>query len=147
MKYCTNCGNAVPDNAVHCPHCGQSLPGKRTPKALYILIGSALFVGIILLSSLLLRQRIHQESGNTDNDVEPFPIATQANTISPTIIGVQIQESPLPAGRLVFMSDRDGDFEIYIMNIDGSNLIKLTDNSVDDYVPVWSPDGKKRILF
>jgi Tol biopolymer transport system component len=34
-------------------------------------------------------------------------------------------------------------FEIYTMNADGSNPIRLTNNSVPDLSPVWSPDGTK----
>lgn len=47
---------------------------------------------------------------------------------------------------IVFDSDRDGDCEIYVMNSDGSNAIKLTDNPARDTSPSWSPDGKK-IVF
>jgi dipeptidyl aminopeptidase/acylaminoacyl peptidase len=36
--------------------------------------------------------------------------------------------------------------EIYLMNADGSNLRKLTENDAADFHPRWSPDGKK-LLF
>ena len=49
-----------------------------------------------------------------------------------------VEELP---GKIVFQSDRDGDWEIYAMNVDGSNLIQLTFNSASDGYPVWSPDG------
>ena len=45
--------------------------------------------------------------------------------------------------RIVFSSDRDGDFEIYSMLPDGSDLKRLTNNSGYDDMPAWSPDGKK----
>ncbi len=48
--------------------------------------------------------------------------------------------------KIVFQSDRDGDDEIFVMNADGSNQQKLTDNSVDDRDPVISNDGT-RIAF
>ena len=36
----------------------------------------------------------------------------------------------------------DGDFEIYTVDSDGSESpVKVTDNSVDDRAPEWSPDG------
>lgn len=38
-------------------------------------------------------------------------------------------------------SDRDGNWEIYGMNADGSNVRRLTDNEETDYFPAWSPDG------
>ena len=33
---------------------------------------------------------------------------------------------------IAFVSDRDGDPEIYVMDPDGSNLVQLTDNDSDD---------------
>ncbi len=45
--------------------------------------------------------------------------------------------------RIAFTSDRDGDFEIYSMLPDGSDLKRLTNNSGYDDMPAWSPDGKK----
>jgi tRNA A-37 threonylcarbamoyl transferase component Bud32 len=44
--------------------------------------------------------------------------------------------------RITFMSQRDGNWEIYVVNIDGSNLRRLTTNSANDGLPTWSPDGR-----
>jgi len=35
-----------------------------------------------------------------------------------------------------------GDEEIFIMNADGTDVTQFTDNTVDDYYPGWSPDGR-----
>lgn len=48
--------------------------------------------------------------------------------------------------RVVFSSNRTGNWQIYICNLDGSGLQQLTSNSMDDWYPVWSPDGS-RIAF
>jgi Tol biopolymer transport system component len=45
-------------------------------------------------------------------------------------------------GRIAFMSSRDGNWEIYIMNADGSGLKRLTRDPAHDGLPAWSPDGK-----
>jgi Tol biopolymer transport system component len=45
--------------------------------------------------------------------------------------------------RIVFFSDRDGNYEIYTMNPDGSEQTRLTENPEGDRNPCWSPDGKK----
>ncbi|MCG8404672.1 MAG: hypothetical protein MI923_05685, partial [Phycisphaerales bacterium] len=39
--------------------------------------------------------------------------------------------------------DRDGDHEIYVMNVDGTDPINLTNNAASDGSPVFSPDGSK----
>ena len=48
--------------------------------------------------------------------------------------------------KVVFTSRRDGNFEIYIMNPDGSDQINLTQHRAKDSAPVWSPTGEQ-ILF
>ena len=48
--------------------------------------------------------------------------------------------------RIAFASNRDGNYEIYVMNADGSNQTRLTKSSADDRHPQWSPDGE-RIAF
>jgi Tol biopolymer transport system component len=48
--------------------------------------------------------------------------------------------------RIVFVSSRDGNDEIYIMNADGSNQINLTNSRWEDTDPAGSPDGT-RIAF
>jgi len=44
--------------------------------------------------------------------------------------------------KIAFMSNRDGNWEIYVMNLDGSNVKRLTENAANDGLPVWAPDGK-----
>ena len=48
--------------------------------------------------------------------------------------------------RLAFVTHRDGNPEIYIMDADGSELINITESRGRDYEPSWSPDGEK-IVF
>jgi len=50
--------------------------------------------------------------------------------------------------RIVFSSDRDDDLELYVMNTDGSGVIRLTNSPGADGVSsgAWSPDGS-RIVF
>ena len=47
---------------------------------------------------------------------------------------------------IMFVSDRDGDDEIYVMDADGTNQVNLTNHPDDDRYAVWSPDGT-RIAF
>ena len=50
------------------------------------------------------------------------------------------------SGRIAFVSNRDGNSEIYVMNVDGTGLTRLTDDPGVDAYPAWSPDGS-RIAF
>ena len=45
--------------------------------------------------------------------------------------------------RIVFSSSRNGDFDIYVMKLDGSEMRRLTESLGLDMRPVWSPDGKQ----
>jgi TolB protein len=46
-------------------------------------------------------------------------------------------------GKIAFVSGRDGNAEIYVMNPDGSEQTNLTQNASADANPSWSPDGSK----
>lgn len=44
--------------------------------------------------------------------------------------------------KIAFVSERDNNPEIYVMNADGTAQTRLTSNSTADIFPAWSPDGK-----
>ena len=47
-----------------------------------------------------------------------------------------------PDGRsIAFCSDRDGDWEIYVINADGDGVTRLTYNSAEDTYPSWAPEA------
>jgi len=50
-----------------------------------------------------------------------------------------------PAGhgqKIAFMSSRDGNWEVYRVEMDGGGLKRLTNSESQDGLPTWSPDGK-----
>ena len=47
---------------------------------------------------------------------------------------------------IVFASNRDGNWDIYSMDVNGDNLLQLTDHPASDDDPACSPDGR-RIAF
>jgi len=57
---------------------------------------------------------------------------------------------PLPPGQvrpLAFVSDRDGDNEVYIMRVDGTGRVNVTNHpGGDDNAPAWSPDRTRIVL-
>ena len=83
--------------------------------------------------------------------VEPPPTVVEP---SPTVVEPPptVVEPPPPPpslnvnGPIAFVSDRDGNDEIYVRNADGSNIRQLTDDPALDGHPSWSPDGR-RISF
>ncbi len=48
--------------------------------------------------------------------------------------------------RIVFASNRDGDWDIYSMNVNGDKLAQLTNHPASDEYPACSPNGR-RIVF
>ena len=45
--------------------------------------------------------------------------------------------------RIAFSSERDGNPEIYVMNAQGGDQTRLTNDPAEDTNPTWSPDGTK----
>ncbi|MEJ7654855.1 MAG: hypothetical protein WKH64_16720 [Chloroflexia bacterium] len=43
--------------------------------------------------------------------------------------------------KIAFVSKRDGNDEIYVMNADGGNQTNISNNAAVDSRPAWSPDG------
>jgi TolB protein len=41
--------------------------------------------------------------------------------------------------RIAFSSNRDGNWEVHVMNADGSKQTNLTNNAARDEYPTWSP--------
>jgi Tol biopolymer transport system component len=63
------------------------------------------------------------------------------NAADVTDVIVSCTQVPPLVNRIVFHSERGGDFEIYAMNTDGTGVVQLTNNNADDLWPAVSPDG------
>ena len=81
-------------------------------------------------------------TGLSPTTTPPATTTIQPTTLPPTTIAPTVTVSPI-TGKIVFASNRDGDFEIFVMNADGTGVKQLTNNNVSDSGPAWSPDGKK----
>ena len=67
------------------------------------------------------------------------------------VLVLNISISPLCAKapttpKILFTSARDSNYEVYVMNPDGSEQVNLTQHRASDLGAVWSPTGEK-ILF
>jgi len=54
-----------------------------------------------------------------------------------------VTSAPAANGKIAFVSDRDGNDEIYVMNADGSGQTDLTSAPSSEVDPAWSPDGHR----
>jgi len=89
-------------------------------------------------------------SGLSGNCTLAGPATREAEVVLGAATDVRFDVNCTPdaqaAPMLAFVSDRDGNPEIYVVNLDGTDLVRLTSNSARDAEPAWSPDGK-RIAF
>src|SRR5437667_6655635 len=65
-------------------------------------------------------------------------IITDSHGVGTILVGQAVSN-----GKIAFVSDRDGNNEIYTMNPDGTGVKRLTVNAASDLSPAWSPDGTK----
>jgi Tol biopolymer transport system component len=86
------------------------------------------------LVAIILLALIGCGGGGGDPSPTPTPIPTQSPNPTPP---------PILNGRIVFQSNRDGNDEIYVMDNNGSNQTRLTNNTTSDNFPFVSFDGKK----
>lgn len=56
---------------------------------------------------------------------------------------IYCEEADYKNTKIAFNSYLDGDSDIYLINSDGTGLIKITDDQSNNFLPAWSPDGKK----
>ncbi len=81
-----------------------------------------------------------------------MPVRAKRFLISVLLVSLLIQMQIAAYGyasrgaKIAFSSTRDGNSEIYIMDGDGGNQVRLTNDPARDHQPSWSPDGD-RIAF
>ncbi|MYA62584.1 MAG: hypothetical protein F4X94_08445, partial [Dehalococcoidia bacterium] len=107
-----------------------------------------ILAALALLTFSLLGACADTGSSPSQADIDATVEARVAEALSTYVSNPTPTPVPIPSsGRIAFSSNRDGNYEIYVMNTDGSGLTRITnDSSVDDSHPSWSPDGQ-RIAF
>src|SRR5262249_29410840 len=62
-----------------------------------------------------------------------------------TVTPVAAPEAPALVSplRIVFSSNRDGQYDLYKMDASGKNVVRLTNNADEERMPAWSFDNKR----
>ncbi|MBB6051805.1 TolB family protein [Armatimonas rosea] len=95
-------------------------------------------------------------SNSVDFNLVPSAASATITAVNPGRVTVSVREKEsgktvavalqngltLANTRIVFVSQRYGAAGIYIMNADGTNQTRLTNNTVQERSPIFSPDGK-----
>jgi len=133
---------------------------RRVPRT--TLLGGAIFA-LVVLASLFLAflpqagaaatmpgaEVIQLQTEPTIPIIPPTATATIQPTASPTPTYTATSPpptstpTPQQTGQIAFASDRDGDFEIYVMDVETGEIVQLTNTSRRDWFPSWSPDGSR----
>lgn len=71
------------------------------------------------------------------------PSTTSSTFATPLPAPVNVASAGPGDTQIAFASDRDGDFEIFVMDGDGMNPRQLTFNTATDDMPAWSMDGRR----
>ncbi len=148
-----------------------SIQNKR--KILSILIGSAVLIGILLIAIFMLFPQVNNwfdgQPVSTKTVLSPtftppvqvsegVPTAalTTSGAADPTQpIAASITASPIPQntpigggrGQIVFVSDRNGNPQIYLMDGNGNDIEQLTNLPDGACQPDWSPDGEQLVFI
>ena len=62
------------------------------------------------------------------------------------VLASVVLAAPAHGAMLAFVTTREGDREIYLMDDAGGSLFNVTDDFSEDYDPAWAPDGG-RLVF
>ena len=94
--------------------------------------------------------RDFETSGFTEDAFEIYIVRTDG-TDARNITNEDVAEDNFPAwspngSRIAFHTNRTTNYDIFLMNPDGSALVNLTQHPAGDFLPAWSPNGS-RIAF
>ena len=91
---------------------------------------------------------VHREGGITMQCKQKLVYITLGCMIplSGVVLLINVRTQVPEQGQIVFASDRDGNWEIYVMDADGINQHNLTNNPAEDMAPDWFDPAFARII-
>jgi serine/threonine protein kinase len=122
------------------PPSGEN-PSKRKAPASTIIIGAVVVV-LLLVAAGGGAWAMGMVPGNSDEESTPEVLVTETPqaTAEPAPTDAAVAVLPL-ANQIVFVSDRDGSQDIFVLGADGSDITNLTNGDVEAVAPAISPDG------
>ncbi len=79
---------------------------------------------------------------------DPMPSTAQTSTVTVIETGkIAFFSPPQNEWEVAFVSDRDGNPEIYVVSADGRNTRRLTEQPGIDGGPTWSPNGEQIAFY
>jgi len=87
----------------------------------------------------------HETRPGTRNKFMPPALFLFDRTTSQlTMIPNAFNGAVSPDGRrIVFVREVDGNYDLWMQDVDGSSLVQLTDTPFGEFEPAWSPNGKQ----
>jgi len=87
------------------------------------------------------------QTGKNNKFDPPVLYTFQRNNSQLVMIPNAFDGAISPDGKKVaFVRETNGNYDIWMQDVDGSDLLQLTSSQYGDFEPAWSPDGKK-LLF
>ncbi|MFZ1539496.1 MAG: hypothetical protein WAT23_19210, partial [Chromatiaceae bacterium] len=119
-------------------HPTQTLAAPATPTPL---------TGCLVFES---RRKDANEDGIVDEQdgIHIFRLDLMTNEFAQLTSGTHQDRWPnwsTTGARIAFASNRNGNFDLYVMNNDGSQLTQVTKTLENEITPVWSPDGNELV--
>ncbi|MFA5014963.1 MAG: M56 family metallopeptidase [Actinomycetota bacterium] len=122
-------------------------PQKKSRVFVMVSVLLAMFMFIVCFTTVCQLTPDKAEAvGETEEETAPLDEAEKEDLEEETVEEENVEEKTsgiLNESKIVYSSGRDGNWEIYVMDSDGKNQVRLTDNDSSDVNPCWSPDGSK----
>ena len=138
----------------------RARPKRRSNLLLSAAVGGVLGCGlltlVVIVVALIISNSQQQGIEPTQSDiaavtdevtdVPSIPRATpgiSAADDGPTATPPAVAEAGDFAGRLIYASERDNNYDLYALNLETGSETRLTTNSLNDLYPAVSPDGER----